>query len=49
MKWAFRHADGVGAARLVLLAPQEWERGVVKVHDMSSGQERDVTPQELAS
>ncbi|MEE2831302.1 MAG: histidine--tRNA ligase [Candidatus Latescibacterota bacterium] len=49
MKWAFRHADSVGAARLVLLAPDEWERGVIRVRDMSSGEERDVTPGELAS
>jgi histidyl-tRNA synthetase len=49
VKWAFRHADSVGAARLVLLAPDEWERGVIRVRDMSSGEERDVTPGELAS
>ncbi len=49
MKWAFGHADSVGATRLVLLAPDEWERGVIRVRDMSSGEERDVTPGELAS
>ncbi|MDA0335931.1 MAG: histidine--tRNA ligase [bacterium] len=49
MKSAFRHADGAGAARLVLLAPEEWARGVVKVRDLVSGEEHEVTPEELAS
>ena len=44
MKWAFRHADRVGAARLVLLAPEEWSRGVVKVRDLTSGEEQEVSP-----
>ncbi len=47
MKWAFRHADAAGAARLVLLAPEEWERGVVKVRDLSTGQEVERRPEEL--
>jgi histidyl-tRNA synthetase len=47
MKWAFRHADGQGAARLVLLAPDEWQRGVVKVRDLASGDEREVSPDDL--
>ncbi|MEE2659806.1 MAG: histidine--tRNA ligase [Candidatus Latescibacterota bacterium] len=42
MKWAFRHADNVGAARLMLLAPDEWERGAVRVCDLESGQEKEV-------
>ncbi len=49
MKWAFRHADNAGAARLVLLAPDEWERGVIKVRDLTSGEEQEVTPEELSS
>ena len=47
MKWAFRHADAAGAARLVLLAPEEWERGVVKVRDLSTGEEVERRPEEL--
>ncbi|MFH1568760.1 MAG: histidine--tRNA ligase, partial [Gemmatimonadota bacterium] len=31
MKWAFRHADAAAASRLVLLAPEEWSRGLVRV------------------
>ena len=42
MKWAFRHADQVGASRLVLLAPEEWSRGLVRVHDMATSEERDL-------
>ncbi|MCY3738158.1 MAG: histidine--tRNA ligase [Gemmatimonadaceae bacterium] len=47
MKWAFRHADAAGAARLVLLAPEEWERGVLKVRDLSTGEEVERRPEEL--
>ncbi len=47
LKWAFRRADNVGAARLVLLAPDEWSAGNVRVKDLSSGDERDVPVEEL--
>jgi len=41
-KWAFGHADARGAERLVLIAPHEWEQGLVRVKDMASGQQSDV-------
>ena len=47
MKWAFRHADAAGAARLVLLAPEEWARGLVKVRDLATGVEVEQRPEEL--
>ncbi|MBT4098454.1 MAG: hypothetical protein HOE86_12460 [Gemmatimonadetes bacterium] len=47
MKWAFRHADNVGASRIVLLAPDEWAKGVVKVRDLASGKETEVSPADL--
>ena len=47
MKWAFRHADSVAADRLVLLAPDEWSRGLVRIRDLRSGEERDVPLDEL--
>ncbi len=47
MKWAFRHADAAGAGRLVLLAPEEWERGVVRVRDLATGVEVERRPEEL--
>jgi len=47
MKWAFRHADTAGAARLVLLAPDEWSRGLVRLRDLETGKERDVPADEI--
>jgi histidyl-tRNA synthetase len=44
LKWALKHADRCGAERLLLLAPKEWERGVVKVRDLASGAESEVAP-----
>eukprot|EP00887_Chlorella_sp_A99_P007347 scaffold2.g7347.t1 len=42
MKWAFRQAERCGAARLVLVAPDEWARGAVRVKDLASREEADV-------
>ncbi|KAL6777917.1 hypothetical protein ACKKBG_A16220 [Auxenochlorella protothecoides x Auxenochlorella symbiontica] len=42
MKWVLKHAERCGAARLVLLAPEEWARGEIKVKDLSSREERTV-------
>ena len=47
MKWAFKHADQVGATRLVLLAPDEWARGCVRTRDMATGEETDLPVEEL--
>ena len=47
MKWAFRHADQNGAARLVLLAPDEWAAGKVRVKELGSGAESNLTLAEL--
>lgn len=49
MKWAFRHADQAGASRLVLLAPDEWERGLLKVRDLVTGEEQEIPPGELTT
>ncbi len=35
------------AARLVLVAPDEWARGTVRVKDLASREERDVPVEEL--
>mgnify|MGYP003311637833 CR=1 FL=1 len=37
MKWGFKHAERIGAARLVLLAPDEWSRKMVKIKDLDTG------------
>ncbi|MBI2502004.1 MAG: histidine--tRNA ligase [Candidatus Latescibacteria bacterium] len=47
LKWAFKHADGRGASRLVLLAPDEWAAGKVRVKDLKTGEERDLSLEDL--
>lgn len=42
MKWAFKHAERCGASRLILLAPDEWEKGVVRVKDLETREESDI-------
>ena len=39
VKWAFKHADRIGASRVVLVAPDEWTRGEVRIKDLGSGAE----------
>ena len=39
VKWAFKHADRTGAARVVLVAPDEWAAGQVRIKDLASGDE----------
>jgi len=39
VKWAFKHADRRGASRVVLVAPDEWEAGEVRIKDLRSGEE----------
>jgi len=40
-KRALAHADRIGAARVLLLGPEEASRGVVRVRDLATGEERD--------
>ncbi len=47
MKWAFKHAERVGAKRLVLLAPDEWSRKMIKVKDLETGEEKEVSLKDL--
>jgi histidyl-tRNA synthetase len=46
-KWAFKHADRAGASRMVLVAPEEWARGVVKVKDLATGEQHEARPEQL--
>ncbi len=41
LKWAFKHADLAGAQRMVLLAPDEWSKGLVRVRNLGTGEESD--------
>ena len=47
MKWAFKDAERVGAKRLVLLAPDEWSRKMIKVKDLETGEEKEVSLKDL--
>ena len=47
IKWAFKHAERVGAKRLVLLAPDEWSRKMIKVKDLETGDEKEVSLKDL--
>ncbi len=42
MKWVFRHADRAGAERLVMVMPEEWAKGMVKVKHLATGEESEV-------
>jgi histidyl-tRNA synthetase len=46
-KWAFKHAERSGAARVVLLGEKEWAEGKVRVKDLASREETDVDPESL--
>jgi len=47
MKWAFKHAERVGANRIILVAPEEWSRQKIKVKDLQSGEEFETTLEEI--
>ncbi|KAL6764397.1 hypothetical protein V8C86DRAFT_2475392 [Haematococcus lacustris] len=42
MKWAFKHAERLGAARLVLVGADEWSRGAVSVKDLHARTQLEV-------
>ena len=47
MKWAFRHAERTGAKRLVMVMPDEWAAGNVRIKELESGEESDVAVGDL--
>jgi histidyl-tRNA synthetase len=47
MKWAFRHAERTGAQRLVMVMPEEWSAGNVRIKNLESGEESDVAVGDL--
>jgi len=47
LKWAFRHADRIGASRLVMIMPEEWNSGMVKIKNLDSGDENDISIDDL--
>ena len=47
LKWAFRHADRIGASRLVMIMPDEWKEGKIRIKNLESGEENDFTINDL--
>ena len=47
MKWAFRHAERTGAQRLVMVMPDEWAAGNVRIKELESGEESDIALSDL--
>ena len=47
LKWAFKHAKRSGAQRLVMVMPEEWKDGKVKIKDLESGEEVEVSVDSL--
>ena len=41
-KWAFKHAERLGAEYLVFIAPSEAAEGNARIKDLASGEEEDV-------
>jgi histidyl-tRNA synthetase len=46
-KWAIKHAERVGAARMVMVGAKEWNAGNVRVKDLAEFVEVDVPIAEL--
>lgn len=47
MKWVFKHAERCGATRLVMIMPDEWAEGKVRIKDLDTGEESTVTMEDL--
>mgnify|MGYP006441721649 FL=1 len=47
MKWAFKHAERIGADRLVMVMPEEWKSEKVRIKDLHTGEESDISFEEL--
>ena len=47
LKWAFKHAERSGAQRLVMVMPDEWKEGKVRIKDLETGEETNVDIESL--
>ncbi len=47
MKWVFKHAERCGAARLVMIMPDEWAEARVRIKDLDTGEESTVAMEDL--
>ena len=43
LKWAYRHTERIGASRLVMIMPEEWKAGKIRIKDLKTGYEEDVS------
>ena len=47
MKWVFKHAERCGATRLVMVMPDEWAEGKVRIKDLDTGEDSTVAMKDL--
>ena len=47
MKWVFKHAERCGATRLVMVMPDEWAEGKVRIKELDTGEESTVAMEDL--
>ena len=47
LKWVLKHADRLGASRVLFVAPDEWAQGRVNVRDVAGGEERRIPLEDL--
>ena len=47
MKWVFKHAERCGSSRLVMVMPDEWAEGKVRIKDLDTGEESTVAMEDL--
>jgi len=47
-KWVFKHADRIRAGYVVVVAPDEYERGELSIKDMDTGEQNSVKIEDLA-
>ena len=47
LKWAFKHAERSGAQRLVMVMPDEWKDGKVRIKDLETSEETNVDVESL--
>lgn len=39
--WCFSYGDRIGAKRVILIAPDEWSKGLVRIKNLRVGQRRE--------
>ncbi|XP_077226158.1 histidine--tRNA ligase, chloroplastic/mitochondrial-like [Tasmannia lanceolata] len=47
LKWVFKHAERINAARLIIVGDSEWQQGMVRVKNLSTREEHNLKLDEL--